>query len=92
VVILGASADPEAALAKFKTKQKLNFDLLSDPTRKMIEAYGVWRPKKFMGRIFSGIVRGTFLISGEGKIEHIWDPAKAKGHAAEVLAKVKERG
>ena len=89
-MILGASADPESALAKFKSKQKLNFDLLSDPSRKMIGAYGVWRPKKFMGRIFSGIVRSTFLIGADGKVEHIWDPAKAKGHAAEVLAKVKE--
>ncbi len=89
-MILGASADPESALAKFKTKQKLNFDLLSDPSGKMIGAYGVWRPKKFLGRIFSGIVRSTFLIGADGKVEHIWDPAKAKGHAAEVLAKVKE--
>jgi peroxiredoxin Q/BCP len=85
VVILGASADSEAALTKFKSKQKLNFALLSDPTHKMIEAYGVWRPKKFMGRIFSGIVRSTFLIGGDGKIEHIWDLVSAKGHAAEVL-------
>ena len=89
---MGASADPEVALAKFKSKQKLTFDLLSDPTRKMIEAYGVWRPKKFMGRILSGIVRSTFLIGPDGKIEHIWDPVKAKGHATEVLAKVKEQG
>jgi peroxiredoxin Q/BCP len=88
-VILGASPDPEAALAKFKTRQKLNFSLVGDPTRKMIEAYGVWRPKKFMGRIFPGTIRSTFLIGADGKIDCIWDPAKAKGHAAEVLAKVK---
>ena len=89
---MGASPDAEPALAKFKTKQKLNFVLLSDPTHKMIEAYGAWRPKKFMGRIFPGTVRSTFLIGADGKIEHIWDPAKAKGHATEVLANVKERG
>ena len=89
-MILGASPDPEAALAKFKTKQKLNFSLVGDPSRKMVQAYGVWRPKKFMGRIFPGTVRSTFLIGADGKVEHIWDPAKAKGHAAEVLAKVKE--
>ena len=92
MVILGTSPDAEAALAKFKTKHKLNFDLLSDPTRKMIEDYGVWRPKKFMGRIFPGTVRSTFLSGADGKVELIWDPAKAKGHAAEVLAKVKEQG
>jgi len=90
VVILGASPDPEGALAKFKTKQKLNFSLIGDPTRKMIESYGVWRPKKFMGRIFPGTVRSTFLIGPDGKIEYIWDPAKAKGHATEVLAKARE--
>jgi len=90
-VVLGASADPEAALAKFKNKQKLNFSLLSDPTHKMVEAYGVWRPKKFMGRIFPGTVRSTFLIDGDGRIEYIWDPANAKGQAALVLKEVESR-
>jgi peroxiredoxin Q/BCP len=52
----------------------------------MIESYGVWRLKKFMGRSFNGIVRSTFLISPDGKIEKIWDPVTAKGHASEVLA------
>jgi peroxiredoxin Q/BCP len=88
VLILGASADPEKALASFKAKQKLNFPLLSDPEHKMIEAYGAWRTKKFMGRSFKGIVRSTFLIGADGKFEQIWDSVKAKGHAAEVLAAV----
>jgi peroxiredoxin Q/BCP len=88
VTILGASADSEKALANFKKKQKLNFVLLGDPTHKMIEDYGVWRPKKFMGRIFKGIVRSTFLIGADGKIEEIWDAVRVKGHAGEVLKKV----
>jgi peroxiredoxin Q/BCP len=92
VAILGASADSEAAQAKFKAKQKLNFPLLSDPTHKMIEAYGAWRPKKFMGRIFPGTVRSTFLLGAEGNIEYIWDPAPSKGHAAAVLGKVRSLG
>jgi thioredoxin-dependent peroxiredoxin len=75
-------------LQSFKTKQKLNFSLLSDPTHKMLESYGVWRMKKFMGRTFEGIVRSTFLIGSDGKIEEIWDKVKAKGHAAEVLSKL----
>jgi len=54
----------------------------------MIEAYGVWRMKKFMGRSFKGIMRSSFLIGADGKIEHIWDEVKAKGHAAEVLARI----
>jgi thioredoxin-dependent peroxiredoxin len=86
VVVLGISADPEKALAGFKTKQKLNFPLLSDPDHSVIEAYGVWRMKKFMGRSFMGIVRSTFLIGPDGKIEKIWDTVKVKGHAGEVLA------
>jgi len=88
VAILGASADPVKALQNFKTKQKLNFPLLSDPTHEMIESYGAWRMKKFMGRSFQGIVRSSFLIGPDGKIEEIWDEVKAKGHAAEVLAQV----
>jgi thioredoxin-dependent peroxiredoxin len=85
-MILGASADPEKALVTFKAKQKLNFTLLSDPEHKMLEAYGAWRMKKFMGRSFMGIVRSTVLIGADGKIEQVWDNVSAKGHAAEVLA------
>jgi peroxiredoxin Q/BCP len=87
-VILGVSADPVNALQNFKTKQRLNFPLLSDPTHKMIESYGVWRMKKFMGRSYKGIVRSTFLIGLDGKIEAIWDAVKAKGHAIETLARL----
>ena len=85
---MGASADPEKDLAKFREKQKLNFTLVGDPSRKMIQAYGVWRPKKFMGRIFKGIVRSTFLIGTDGKIEEIWNEVKVKGHVSEVLKRV----
>jgi len=88
VAILGASADNEKALASFREKQKLNFSLLSDPEHKMIEAYGAWRMKKFMGRSFKGIVRSSYLIGADGKIERAWDNVKAKGHAREVLASI----
>jgi len=88
VLILGASADAEKDLAKFRAKQKLNFPLLSDPDHKMLESYGVWRGKEFLGRSFQGIVRSTFLIGADGKIEQVWDNVKVKNHAAEVLAAV----
>ena len=88
MAILGASADPVKALQSFKTKQKLNFPLLSDPTHKMIESFGAWRNKKFMGRTYQGIVRSSFLVGADGKIKEIWDEVKAKGHAAEVLSKL----
>ena len=86
MVLLGASADSEKALAGFKAKKKLNFPLLSDPQHKTIEAYGAWRMKKFLGRSFMGIARSSFLIGPDGRIDQLWDNVKAKGHAAEVLA------
>ena len=86
MVLLGASADSEKALAGFKAKKKLNFPLLSDPEHKTIEAYGAWRMKKFLGRSFMGIARSSFLIGPDGRIDQLWDNVKAKGHAAEVLA------
>jgi len=82
------SADSVKAQAAFKEKQKLNFPLLCDPDHKTIATYGSWRTKKFMGRSFQGIVRSSFLIAADGKLEHIWDTVKAKGHAAEVLARI----
>ena len=89
-VVLGVSADAPKALVNFKKKQGLNFPLLSDPDHKMIEKYGMWRMKKFMGRSFKGIVRSTLLIGADGKIEEIWDGVSAKGHAGEVLERVLE--
>jgi len=86
IPVLGISADPVKALANFKAKQKLNFPFLSDPDHKMIESYGMWQIKKFMGRSYQGIVRSTFLIAADGKIAKIWDNVKVKNHAAEVLA------
>ena len=79
------SADPVKALASFKEKYRLNFPLLSDPTHKTIQKFGVWQKKKFMGRTFMGIIRSSFLIGKTGKIEAAWPAVKAKGHAAEVL-------
>jgi thioredoxin-dependent peroxiredoxin len=91
VEIFGVSADPVKALVRFKEKRKLNFALLSDPDHKMIEAYGFWRMKKFMGRSYKGIVRSSVLIGPGGKIEKIWDNVSAKGHAKEVLAEVEAK-
>ena len=89
---MGASGDSVKAQAAFKQKQKLNFPLLSDPDFKMIETYGARRMKKFLGKSFLGIVRSSFLIGSNGKIEHVWDNVKAKGHAAEVLGVASKNG
>jgi thioredoxin-dependent peroxiredoxin len=87
-MVLGVSRDPVKMLAGFAAKHKLNFTLLSDPGHKMIEAYGAWRRKKFMGRSFMGIVRSSYLIGRDGRIAQVWGNVKAKGHAAEVLTKL----
>jgi peroxiredoxin Q/BCP len=91
VVILGMSGDPVKAQASFKAKYKLNFDLLSDSDLKTIEAYGSRRMKTFLGRSFLGIIRSSYLIGPDGKIEQVWDNVKAKGHAAEVLAELSKK-
>jgi thioredoxin-dependent peroxiredoxin len=82
------SADSVKAQASFKAKYKLNFPLLSDPDHKTIEAVGAWQEKQFMGRKFMGIVRSSFLIGKNGKIEEAWPAVHAKGHAAEVLKRL----
>jgi thioredoxin-dependent peroxiredoxin len=87
-VVLGCSADPVANQAKFKSKFKLNFPLLSDPDFKVIEAYGARRMKSFLGKSFLGIVRSSVVIDPEGRIARTWPAAKAKGHAAEVVAAI----
>lgn len=85
MVILGVSGDSVKAQAAFKAKYKVNFPLLSDPEFEAIEAYGARRMKRFLGKSFLGIVRSSFLIGADGKIEHVWENVKAKGHAQEVL-------
>lgn len=85
IVILGISADPVKSLKKFEEKQNLNFTLLSDPEHKVIEAYGSWGPKKFMGRQFDGILRQSFFIDREGKIVHVMHKVDTKTHHDEVL-------
>jgi peroxiredoxin Q/BCP len=85
------SGDAVKAQASFKAKYKLNFDLLSDSDLKTIEAYGSRRMKTFLGRSFLGIIRSSYLIGPEGKIEQVWDNVKAKGHAAEVLAELSKK-
>ena len=87
--MIGVSADPIKLLQSFRAKQRLNFPLLSDPDHKMIEAYGAWRMKKFIGRSFKGIARSTVLIDPSGVVEEIWPEVKAKGHAAQTLARIK---
>ena len=85
-VVLGVSADSVKAHDKFVKKFKLPFPLLADVDKHIVEAYGVWGEKVFMGRRYQGIHRVTFLIGGDGRIRKIWPKVKPEEHAAEVLA------
>ncbi|ACA31560.1 thioredoxin-dependent thiol peroxidase [Histophilus somni] len=85
VVILGISPDSPKKLANFIEKKALNFDLLSDEQHIVAEQFGVWGEKKFMGRIFDGIHRISFLIDEQGKIEQVFDKFKTTDHHQIVL-------
>jgi peroxiredoxin Q/BCP len=87
--ILGVSADPVPALAKFKAKHRLAIALASDEKHRMLEAYGVWQEKSMYGRKFLGVVRTTFLIGLDGRIAKVWPKVSVDGHAADVLAAAK---
>jgi peroxiredoxin Q/BCP len=83
--LLGVSADSEKAQAKFKEKFNLPYPLLADEDKSVIEAFGVWGPKKFMGREYDGINRTTFVIDENGIIEDVITDVKTKAHAAQIL-------
>lgn len=89
VVVLGVSTDPVKKHAKFAAKYDLPFTLLSDEEKQVVELYGVWGKKKFMGREYMGTHRVSFLIDPTGKVAHVFDPVKPADHALEVLALVK---
>lgn len=85
IVILGVSPDSPQSHAKFKAKYHLPFTLLSDPERKVIEAFGVWGKKKFMGREYEGVLRTTFLVDDDGLIRKVFENVKPAGHSVEIL-------
>lgn len=90
VVVLGVSTDSVKKHDKFVDKFQLPFTLLADEDKSIVEAYGVWGKKKFMGREYMGTHRVTFLIGPDGKIKRIWPTVKPEEHAAEVLAAIRD--
>lgn len=84
-VVLGVSPDRPERLAKFEEKENLNFFLLSDSNHQLAEKYGVWGPKKFMGKEYIGILRTTFVIGKDGRLVHVLDKVKTKTHHTDVL-------
>ena len=89
-VLLGISPDTPQAQKKFQEKFKLPFPLLADADKKVADAFGVLQMKNMYGKKIMGIVRTTFIIGPDGRIQHIFPKVKAEGHAGEVLAYVKE--
>lgn len=83
--VLGVSADSPAKHRKFIEKYDLPFSLLSDEDHKVLNAYGTWGPKKFMGRQYDGIIRTTFVIDENGTITEIIDKVKTKDHYNQVV-------
>ncbi|MGX1023532.1 thioredoxin-dependent thiol peroxidase [Psychroflexus sp. MBR-150] len=83
--ILGVSADSPKRQQNFKAKYDLPFPLLADEDKSVIEAFGVWGPKKFMGKEYEGIHRTTFIIDEEGKIEEVISKVNTKAHAEQIL-------
>ena len=83
--VLGVSADSPQRQQNFINKHELPFPLLADEEKKVINAYGVWGPKKFMGREFDGIHRVTFVIDGNGFLEDIITKVMTKKHTSQIL-------
>ncbi len=89
-VVLGVSVDSVKKHTKFVTKYDLPFTLLSDEEKKVVNLYGVWAKKKFMGREYMGILRTSFLIDPSGMIVKVYEDVKPDGHAEEILRDIRE--
>ncbi len=85
-VVVGVSPDSPASHDKFKKKHALDFPLIADEEKAMLEAYGVWVEKSMYGRKYMGVERTTLLIDADGKVARVWSKVKVPGHAQEVLA------
>ena len=83
--VIGVSADSTTSHQGFIKKHSLPFRLISDPDKKLIKAYGAWGEKKMYGKSYEGIIRSTFIIGADGKIESIIEKVKTKDHANQVL-------
>ena len=86
IVVIGISKDSVASHLKFARKYELPFLLLSDPELQAIQAYGVWQEKKLYGKVSMGVVRTTYIIDEQGRIEQVMPKVKPDTNAAEILA------
>ncbi|MBK7211882.1 MAG: thioredoxin-dependent thiol peroxidase [Bacteroidales bacterium] len=83
--VVGVSPDNEKSHLKFVDKYKLPFPLLPDPEKEIIKAFGVWGPKKFMGKSYEGVLRTTFIISEDGIIEDVITKVDTKNHSSQII-------
>jgi len=90
-IVLGVSADSFKSHEKFTNKYNLNFPLLSDENHKVAEAYGAWGEKNMYGKKYFGMIRKTFVIGKNGKLEHVFHKVKADGHGEEILNLLKDK-
>jgi peroxiredoxin Q/BCP len=88
VPVIGVSPDPAASHQRFRSKYGLRFPLLTDADHQVMEAYGAWGEKSMYGRTSMGVIRSTFLIDEQGKVQRAWYKVKADGHAEKVLAEL----
>lgn len=89
-VVLGISPDAPRRLVSFTEKQELNFTLLSDEDHAVADTYGVWGEKKFMGRVFDGIHRTSFIVDAQGILRHVMAKVKTKTHHEDVARFIEE--
>lgn len=90
VEIWGVSKDSLASHERFQAKYELPFALLTDEGNEVARAYGAFGKKKMYGKEVEGVIRSTFVIGPDGKVEAVWSPVRVNGHVEEVLAKVRE--
>jgi thioredoxin-dependent peroxiredoxin len=83
--VVGISPDPPSKLATFTAKNDLTITLLSDPDHAVMEAYGAYGEKKNYGRVVQGVIRSTFVVGPDGRLQQVWRNVKATGHVARVL-------
>ena len=92
VTILGVSPDPVKRLKNFEQKKGLNITLLADEDHAVAEQFGVWGEKSFMGKVYNGIHRISFLVDEQGVIEHVFDQFKTNNHHEVVLNRLRHQG
>jgi peroxiredoxin Q/BCP len=89
-VVIGVSPDSAKSHTNFIAKHNLNFNLITDKEKVILNKYDAMGEKKMYGRTYMGVIRTTYIIGPDGKIKHVFSPVKVKGHVDAVIEKLKE--